>query len=294
MACSSDTSVGTFWIWLRDRSSRSRCLRVPSPEGNSENWFPDRLRVRRALSWPRVGGSCWIRFPFRLSVSSFFSLEISLGMQAEDRESTNNWTLLNDQTGSDRTETPKPDLWRISFSKELPLWKIVEMIQSQSSRPVLLLDFVSIPPLSLFPLQLFCLIETKENRLQSADTNTHWVCWSWASDSWAAGSFRLRQEEPRSCSLTDPPSADYWWGAAAPLETETQTGSLSIWCLNQCWQSVLRNNALMDRVQLQVSVWNTSESTTCQNMFLCLSLNCSSAHDTTTGPAGFWWHTATH
>lgn len=43
----------------------------------------------------------------------------------------------------------------------------------------------------------------------------------------------------------------------------------------------------MDRVRLQVSVWNTSESTTCQNKFLCLSLNCSSAHDTTTGPAGF-------
>lgn len=40
------------------------------------------------------------------------------------------------------------------------------------------------------------------------------------SDSWAAGSFRLRQEEPRSCSPTDPRSAGYWWGAAAPLETE--------------------------------------------------------------------------
>lgn len=44
------------------------------------------------------------------------------------------------------------------------------MIQSQTSRPVLFLDLVSIPPLSLFPLQLFCLIKAKENRLQSADS----------------------------------------------------------------------------------------------------------------------------
>lgn len=36
MVCSSDTSKGTFWILLRDRSSRSRFLRDPSPVGNSD------------------------------------------------------------------------------------------------------------------------------------------------------------------------------------------------------------------------------------------------------------------
>ncbi|TNN87369.1 hypothetical protein EYF80_002570 [Liparis tanakae] len=86
MVCSSDKAEGTLRILLRDRSSRSRCLRVPSPGGNSENWFPDRLRVLRALSWPRLGGSCWIRFPFRLRVSSFFSFPISLGRPAGDRD----------------------------------------------------------------------------------------------------------------------------------------------------------------------------------------------------------------
>lgn len=84
MACSSDTSTGTFWILLRDRSSRSRFLREPSPDGNSDIWFPDKLSVRRALSWPRLGGNIWIRFPFRLRVSSFFSWEISEGRHTED------------------------------------------------------------------------------------------------------------------------------------------------------------------------------------------------------------------
>lgn len=86
MACSSETSEGTFWILLRDRSSRSRCLKAPSLGGNSDNWFPDRLRVRRALSWPRSEGSCWMWFPFRLRVSSFFSLQISGGRHAEDTQ----------------------------------------------------------------------------------------------------------------------------------------------------------------------------------------------------------------
>lgn len=85
MACSSDTSAGTLRIWFWDRSSRSSCLSVPSPEGNLEKWFLDRLRVRRDLSWPRVGGSCWIWFPFRLRVSSFFSFPISSGRTAVDR-----------------------------------------------------------------------------------------------------------------------------------------------------------------------------------------------------------------
>jgi len=86
MVCSSDTCAGTFRIWFLDRSSRSRCLRVPRPGGNSEIRFPDRLRVRRALSWPREDGSVTMRFPFRLRVSSFFSFEISEGRAAEERE----------------------------------------------------------------------------------------------------------------------------------------------------------------------------------------------------------------
>lgn len=88
MACSSDTSAGTLWIWFLDRSSRSRCLRAPRPEGNTVSWFPARLRDRRAFILLRTGGSCWILFPFRLRVSSFFSFSISVGRLAEERKHT--------------------------------------------------------------------------------------------------------------------------------------------------------------------------------------------------------------
>lgn len=102
MACSSETSEGTFWILLRDKSSRSRCLKAPSLGGNSDNWFPDRLRVRKALSWPTSEGSCWMWFPFRLRVSSFFSLQISGGRHAEDTQT--------DTPGREPAPVPHSDL----------------------------------------------------------------------------------------------------------------------------------------------------------------------------------------
>lgn len=106
MACSSDTSKGTFWILLRDRSSRSRFLREPSPDGNSDIWFPDKLSERRALSWPRPGGSLWIWFPVTLRVSSFFSWEISEGRLAEDTDISSE--IPQNSSGGPRGPTPFP------------------------------------------------------------------------------------------------------------------------------------------------------------------------------------------
>lgn len=122
MACSSDTSRGTFWILLRDRSSRSRFLREPSPDGNSDIWFPDRLSVRRALSWPRLGGNIWIWFPFRLRVSSFFSWEISEGRHAEDTHTHHHCQPPERLCGPTRTEQiPSPGPFpRISWIRVTP------------------------------------------------------------------------------------------------------------------------------------------------------------------------------
>lgn len=93
-------------------------------------------------------------------------------------------------------------------------------------------------------------------RESNSSSFTHSVCCCWASDSWAAGTFQQKQEEPQSCSQTDRLSAGSPSTAAAPLETK-DVRNLSILnksrCFLLCQQEYLTEHRVHCRFKLDQS-----------------------------------------
>lgn len=111
MACSSPTVSSILRIWFLERSTTSRCRRLQSWGGSAPSWFPERLRVFRAESCPKVDGSSLRRLLFRLRVSSFFRLHNSSGRTAGEEN------FFKRISESDRTnEVYKKTVWQPALS----------------------------------------------------------------------------------------------------------------------------------------------------------------------------------